>query len=65
MAYTQADLDNLDRAIVTGTRRVTVDGQSVEYRDISEMMRVRDLIRRELGKTSSPSYRFASYSKGL
>lgn len=65
MAYTQSDLDAIDRAIATGTRRVTVDGRSVEYRDVAEMMRVRDLIKRDLGQTAGSTRRYGTYSKGL
>lgn len=47
--YTQADLDALNDAIATGARRVSYNGQTVEYRDLSEMREVRDEMERQLG----------------
>lgn len=47
--YTQADLDALNDAIATGARRVSYNGQTVEYRSLSEMREVRDEMERQLG----------------
>lgn len=41
MAYTQADLDRLDRAIVSEELEVEVDGQRVRYRTTAELMAAR------------------------
>jgi hypothetical protein len=65
MSWTQADLSNLNRAIVTGTKRVTVDGKTVEYRSMEELVAARDMVVRELGLSNSPARKFGTYSKGL
>jgi len=65
MAYTQTDLDAIEKAIATGTRRVTVDGKTVEYRDMAEMMKARDLIRRELGVSTGDVRKYGTFSRGL
>ena len=69
MAYTQTDLDNLERAMASGARRVTIDGVSTEYRDLGEMQQMRNLIRRTLNPPSTAvqpsSRRVARFSKGL
>lgn len=65
MPYTQSDLSAIERAIATGTRRVTVDGRSIEYRDMAEMLRIRDLIHRTLTNQGGVGPVYASYSKGL
>lgn len=41
MALTQTDLDALDRAIAGVELTVTVDGKSVTYRSMTELMRAR------------------------
>lgn len=41
MALTQTDLNNLDSAIASGELKVQVDGRSVEYRSIGELLRAR------------------------
>lgn len=41
MALTQTDLDALDRAIAGVELTVTVDGKSVTYRSMNELMRAR------------------------
>ncbi|MDX3885995.1 MAG: hypothetical protein QHC65_16345 [Sphingomonas sp.] len=49
MAFTQADLDALDRAILTGIRKVTfADGRSTEYQSVDEMRKVREVVKGEV-----------------
>ena len=64
MAYTQADLDAIDRAITGGTKRVTIEGKTVEYRDMDELLKARALIRAQLGQTSTSRRRYGTYAKG-
>lgn len=45
MAWTQTDLDVIEKAIASGQRRVRLDGREVEYHSISEMLKARDLIK--------------------
>lgn len=50
MAFTQAQLDALESAISSGTRRVRdQNGTEVEYRSLGEMRLARDEIRKALG----------------
>lgn len=44
MAYTQNDLDQIERAIASGKLTVTIDGQSVTYRSISDLRKAHDFI---------------------
>lgn len=44
MAWTQTDLDKLDKAIASGRMRVQFSDRTVEYRSIDEMLRVRSMI---------------------
>ena len=43
----------MNEAIATGARSVSYQGQKVEYRELSEMMRIRDEMERQLGATST------------
>ena len=49
MAWTQSDLDKLEKAIALGVRRVEYSDKKVEYNSLKDMMMARDLIRKELG----------------
>ena len=49
MAYSLTQLETLEKAISSGATRVSYDGKSVEYRSLSEMILLRDTMRRELG----------------
>lgn len=42
MAVTQADIDNLNEAISSGTRQVTIGGQSVTYQTTASLIQARD-----------------------
>jgi len=60
MALTQTDLDALDRAIAGVELTVTIDGKSVTYRSMTELMRARafvaDVIATASGKRRSTYY---------
>lgn len=65
MAYTQKDIDAVERAIATGTLRVTINGKTIEYRSQDDLLRLRDLMRREAGQLPATSNRrFAVFRKG-
>lgn len=58
MAFTQADLDALEAAIAHGDRSVTLaDGRRTDYRDISELLKARDLVKAELAAATSSASR--------
>jgi hypothetical protein len=44
MALTQTDLDALDKAIAGAELTVSVDGKSVTYRSMNELMRARTYV---------------------
>ena len=44
MAITQADLDALDRALASGERMAVLNGQSVTYRSIDDLIKARDYL---------------------
>lgn len=70
MAWTQDDLDAIDKAIKTGATKVSYSGdggsRSVEYRSLDEMIKIRNIMRVELGQVVANGGRIlASFSKGL
>jgi len=70
VAWTQTNLDEINAALASGvTRVVYTNGSSrreVEYQSVKDMLTVRDLIRKELGLTTTTSGRsLAQFSKGL
>lgn len=40
MAYTQADIDALKKAIVSGVRKVKFSDRETEFRDLAEMKEI-------------------------
>lgn len=67
MAWTTTDLAAIEKAIVNGTTTVRYDTKSVTYRSIDELIRIRDLIKKELGQTEggSSTRLYAEFNKGL
>lgn len=61
----QSDLDTLEAAIFSGTKRVEYsNGNKVEYQSLSDMLRARDLLKKELGLRSGRFTRIkAEFSK--
>jgi len=53
MAYTTDDLTALQTAIATGARRVTYNGQTVEYRDLDEMRQIERDMMAAIGQTKT------------
>lgn len=52
MAVTQADVDNLNAAIASGERMVTIGGQSVTYNTTESLIKARDDMRTELRRAA-------------
>lgn len=48
MAVTQADIDSLNAAIASGTRMVTLGGQTVTYQTTESLIKARDDLSKEL-----------------
>ena len=57
MAYTQAHLAAVERAIARGERVVRYSDRTVEYRTVDELIKARDLIRIELVAAAGPRSR--------
>lgn len=52
MAYSQTDLDTIDAAIAAGELEITVDGKTVRYRSIAELLRAREHIEAQINTAS-------------
>jgi len=50
MAVTQTDIDNLNAAIASGTRSVTIGGQTVIYNTTESLIKARDDMTKQLAK---------------
>ncbi len=48
MAVTQADIDNLNAAIASGTRSATVGGQTITYGTIDALIKARNDLQGQL-----------------
>lgn len=53
MAVTQQDIDNLNAAIASGERVVVLNGQSVTYRAISDLLLARNDLQRQLNELNA------------
>jgi hypothetical protein len=65
MAYLQADLDAIEAAIKSGALKVKYQDKEVTYRSMDELMRIRDLMRKDLGLSNSTPRIFTKFGKGL
>lgn len=67
MAFTQDQLDALEKAIAEGTLTVKYRDRLVTYRTLDEMLKIRDLMKSELAPNSKPkTVRLkAKFCKGL
>lgn len=66
MTFTQMQLDAIEVAIANGRTSVEYDGRKVTYRSLAEMLKVRDLIRQQLGLSAkSPRTRVIVHDKGV
>lgn len=54
MPFSQSDLDNIDAAIAASELKVEVDGKSVLYRSIAELMQARAHIASVITAQSAP-----------
>ena len=64
MAWTQTDIDNLQRAIASGELQVQYPNGMVKYRSLDEMERTLTLMENNVNGPKE-TRRFASVSKGL
>lgn len=54
MAYTLSQLATIEEAIASGTLRVEIDGRVVVYQSLDQLIKLRDLMKAELG-VATPS----------
>jgi hypothetical protein len=54
MAYTQSDLDALDRAIASGELSVEVAGRKVVYRSADDLLKLRATVSQLLTQAATP-----------
>lgn len=52
MAVTQTDIDRLNEAIATGEKQVVLDGQSITYRSISDLIEARNDLQEQMQRAA-------------
>jgi len=62
---TQADYDAITEAINSGQLRVRHGDRDVTFRSIDQMMRVKNMMARELGIAKGPNRVYATFDRGL
>lgn len=68
MTWTTEDLTAINEAIKGGHLSVSSGGRTVTYRSLDDMLKVRNLIRVELGLVGDDAgrtHRYGTHSKGL
>ena len=66
LGFTVENLIALEQAIATGARKVKYTDKEITYNSISDMLALREIMRKELGLTNAASARkYASTSKGF
>jgi len=63
-AWDLKDLAVLEKAISQGVQKVKYTDKEIEYRSLNEMLRLRDVMKRDLGLTSKSNRLYAQYDKG-
>ncbi|HET6456689.1 MAG TPA: hypothetical protein VFI02_19990 [Armatimonadota bacterium] len=65
MAWIQTDIDALETAIKAGVRHVQYGDRSVTYHSLSEMLRLRDVMKQTVTVASGTTTRctYASFGK--
>lgn len=57
LTFTQENLNALEQAIAEGAKRVKYSDKEIEYRSLEEMLKIRDLMKKELGLKNCSSSR--------
>lgn len=67
MAFTQVQLQAVEKAIASGTTRVRYADREVQYRTLDELLQLRTAMKSELGliEHGGIAIQYPSYSKGL
>ena len=64
MAYSQADLDAIKAAIASGSVKVKYADREVQYQSLTDLLKIKGLIERELGQGGSRIV-YPVHSKGV
>lgn len=62
MAVSQAHIDQLNEAIASGERVVVLNGQSVTYRSIDDLIKARDDLQEQMNKQAGKRRRKQAYA---
>lgn len=65
MAWTQSDLEVIESAIKEGALTVKYADKQVTYRSLEEMLKIRDLIRNDLGITGPRVRKYGEFNSGF
>ena len=63
MAFTQTQLDAIEAAIASGVLTVQLDGKSVTYQSMSDLIKARNVIKSVVSPTSTTCSTYASFTK--
>ncbi|WP_039913144.1 phage head-tail joining protein [Cellvibrio mixtus] len=64
MAYTQADIDALEVAMISGVKKVKIDGRETEFRDLDEMERLLNTAKASVAGRRRTAYTSSGYDRG-
>lgn len=64
MAVTQKDIDDLEKAIASGAKKVKRGDREIEYRDLDEMRRTLGAMKDEYAGNTRKPYVYKDYSRG-
>ena len=64
MTVTQAQIDQLRKAIYTGARSISYDGKTTTFRNVDEMWALEARMVHELAGTEGTGVNLAAFSKG-
>lgn len=53
MAFTQTDLDAINKAIASGVLEVEFDDEKIKYNSISELLKAKNIIKSELDASAN------------
>ena len=61
MSWTSDELTALDAAIAQGITTYSINGKTVTYRSLAEMLQLRETMRREIGLSTTQSAKRTTY----
>jgi hypothetical protein len=61
----QTLLDAIERAMFSGATTITYEGKSITYKTTDDMMRLRAILRNDLGIAPRPATVLAQHSRGF